>query len=59
MLGHSNPWVPVVALIRISALFTIWSGVEYTWRGIGILRARDARGERESASGQPGRATDL
>jgi len=59
ILGHSNSWIPVVALIRISALFTIWSGVEYTWRGIGILRARDARGERESASGQPGRATDL
>jgi len=38
ILGHSNLWIPV-ALIRISALFTIWSGVEYTWRGIGLVRA--------------------
>jgi len=29
----------VAALIRISALFTIWSGVEYTWRGIALVRA--------------------
>ncbi len=39
MLGHSNLWIPVAALIRISALLTIWSGVEYTWRGINIVRA--------------------
>ena len=26
MLSQSNPWIPVAALIRISALFTIWSG---------------------------------
>lgn len=39
MLGQSNPWIPVTALIRISALFTLWSGVDYTWRGIAIVRA--------------------
>jgi len=39
MLGHSNPWIPVAALIRISAVFTIWSGVEYTRRGIAVVRA--------------------
>ncbi|MGA2273725.1 MAG: CDP-alcohol phosphatidyltransferase family protein [Bryobacteraceae bacterium] len=37
MLGHSNPWIPVAALIRIAAVFTIGSGLEYTWRGIGIV----------------------
>ena len=39
MLGHSNAWIPVAAPIWISAVFTIWSGVEYTWRGIAIVRA--------------------
>lgn len=39
LLGHSNLWIPATVLIRISALFTIWSGVEYTWRGIGMVRA--------------------
>jgi len=38
MSGQSNLWIPV-ALIRISAVFTVWSGVEYTWRGIGVVRA--------------------
>jgi len=37
--GHGNPWIPAAALLRISAAFTIWSGVEYTWRGIAIARA--------------------
>jgi cardiolipin synthase len=39
MWGHSNLWIPAVALFRISAVFTVWSGVEYTWRGIEIARA--------------------
>ncbi len=39
MWGHGNPWIPAAALLRISAAFTIWSGVEYTWRGIAIARA--------------------
>jgi cardiolipin synthase len=33
-----NPWLPAQALIWISAVFTIWSGVEYTWRGISLAR---------------------
>jgi len=37
--GHSNLWIPAAALVRISAVFTIWSGVEYTWRGIEMVRA--------------------
>jgi len=39
VFGHSNAAVAVTALVRISALLTVWSGVEYTWRGIGIARA--------------------
>jgi cardiolipin synthase (CMP-forming) len=59
MLGHSNAWIPMTALIRISALFTIWSGVEYTWRGIGLVRARDTRVGQDDASGQAAGATEL
>ncbi|MGB7762071.1 MAG: CDP-alcohol phosphatidyltransferase family protein [Bryobacteraceae bacterium] len=39
MLSQSNPWIPVAALLWISAAVTIWSGVEYSWRGIGMMRA--------------------
>jgi len=37
MIGHPNAWIPVAALIRISAVFTLWSGVEYTWRAIAMV----------------------
>jgi len=39
MLGHSNLWIPAAALVWISAVLTIGSGAEYTWRGIEIARA--------------------
>lgn len=39
MLGHSNLWIPAVVLVWISAGFTVWSGVDYTWRGVGMVRA--------------------
>jgi len=39
MLRQPDTWIPVAALLRLSALFTIWSGVDYTWRGIALARA--------------------
>jgi hypothetical protein len=39
LFGLGNPWRPAVETIRISAALTIWSGVEYTWRGIGLAGA--------------------
>jgi len=39
MLPHSVLWIPAAALVRVSAALTVWSGVEYTWRGVEIVRA--------------------
>jgi len=38
--GIANLEAAAAALFRISAVFTIWSGVEYTWRGIELARVR-------------------
>jgi cardiolipin synthase len=38
LFGLGNPWLPAQALVWISAAFTIWSGVEYTWRGVSLAR---------------------
>lgn len=40
LFGLGNQWIPAVALIRVSTVFTIWSGVEYTWRGIAVARGQ-------------------
>jgi cardiolipin synthase len=39
LFGLGNPWRPAVEAIWISAAFTVWSGVAYTWRGIALTRA--------------------
>jgi cardiolipin synthase len=38
LFGLGNPWPPATAMIWISAAFTVWSGVEYTWRGIALAQ---------------------